>query len=736
MRAAAAGALGGAATGLAEGFYLMMRARFAGWRALGPALALDVLLGTALALAALAGVTLLLADARLRAALARLWADRAGPPEARARFAAAGLCALATAAAALAAGIPLVVLVAGVVADPANEPYLQVPAMLALAGLAVLVALPLQAALARALAPLARRLPRAVPWLPAAVAAAGVGGAAAFVLRNPAWRAAVDFPALASLAGCAALVAAAAALRPARALLAARPRAAAAAAAALVAAAALGLVPLSGPRGRAVLAAYGLASAFPLALLESATDRDRDGISPWFGGIDCDDHDPAVHAGAVDYPGDGRDQDCDGADSKPMVVDFGPERAPGVPAAARTARSVLLVTIDALRADHVGAYGYAARATTPRFDAFARTATRFVRVYSPGSATVRVMPAILSGVHPLAIRWKKAGKSVEMDTSHTTIAEVLAARGLATASVDLAQPAPRPGFEQGFADTFRKASVPLEVYNAGNAAASATKAMEWLDALPADPAGSGGKKPFFLWVHFIDPHHPYHPHAETAAFGDDDMALYDGEVAYADAQMGKLLDHLDALGLAATTLVVVTSDHGEQFGEHGEHYHAKEVWEESIRVPLAVRLPGAAPHAIATPVTTLDVAWTIYDLLGLPAGATAAARPRHGMSLAGAVVNGAEPPPRLLVAAAFDRPPDAVRRVAAVRWPTSVHEDTTTGARSCFDVAADPAQNVNVLDSRPACADVFAELAAWRVSVMGVKAPPPSRLTRPVRSAR
>ena len=128
---------------------------------------------------------------------------------------------------------------------------------------------------------------------------------------------------------------------------------------------------------------------------------------------------------------------------------------------------------------------------------------------------------------------------------------------------------------------------------------------------------------FFVWVHFLDPHSQYLKHPGFSVFGSAPRDLYDGEVAFTDFHIGRVLDALEASPLAGRTVVVLTGDHGEAFGEHGEFFHGREVWDEIVRVPLVIRVPGVKPRRITRRVSHVDLEPTILELAGVAADAGA-----------------------------------------------------------------------------------------------------------------
>lgn len=375
---------------------------------------------------------------------------------------------------------------------------------------------------------------------------------------------------------------------------------------------------------RATLARVALV---PLARL---SDGDGDGSSAYFGGGDCDDANSAVHPGARDIPENGVDEDCRGGDA-PKTAE--PESPPpqGVPSSVTTGSpasaalvpegaNVLLLTIDTLRWD----LGYArppgsAPRLSPHLDALAAKATVFERAYALASYTSKSLGPLLIGRYPSETK-RTFEHFDRFDPSQPFIAERAQKAGVFTLSVQghwyffL----PGYGYERGF-DVLDKAAAPRVIAVDGDRTVNGHLVADRLiDQLAAVPEG----KRFFAWAHWVDPHSEYMPH-EGIDFGADPRARYDGEVAFVDAQVGRVLAALEASPHARKTIVIVTSDHGEAFGEHGMIRHGFEVWEELARVPLLVFVPGAPPRRIAARRSGIDVAPTIVEALALsqPEGA-------------------------------------------------------------------------------------------------------------------
>jgi len=286
------------------------------------------------------------------------------------------------------------------------------------------------------------------------------------------------------------------------------------------------------------------------------------------------------------------------------------------PAAARFRNerwNVLLLTIDALRADHLGCYGYD-RPTSPAIDRRAAEGMRFDRAYCPRPKTSASFATLFTGLFPRQNGVYQC--RTRLEDRYTTMAEIFRAAGWRTAAVVTnGNLFPQFGFDQGFEEFFFGHSLAAE----GNA-----RALTWLSNHAADA------QPWFLWIHHIDPHKPYTPPApydemfgRGAAEGDRHQRkidLYDGEVRYTDEQVGLLFDWLAASPAARRTLVIVTADHGESLGEHGIFYeHGPNPYEPSARVPLFFWAPGTIPAGSCPAVVNLiDLLPTLLDVVGMP----------------------------------------------------------------------------------------------------------------------
>jgi choline-sulfatase len=280
--------------------------------------------------------------------------------------------------------------------------------------------------------------------------------------------------------------------------------------------------------------------------------------------------------------------------------------------AVASAPNVVLVTIDTLRADHVGAYGYRA-GETATLDRLAREGVLIEDAVVQVPQTRPSHASIMTGRYPYE-HGIRDNYSPPLPPAIPTLASVLRDHGWDTAGFIGAYPVARPsGLDRGFTlfdDPFGMGDATTrEARTERKAAEVLDHALAWL----ARPRA----RPFFLWVHLFDPHAPYEPPSPwRERFA---KAPYDGEVAYADAQLGRLVAWLDAKGLRGQTLVVATADHGEGLGEHGEDEHMFFVYDSTLRVPLLFSWPGRLPSGtrVRGQFRSVDLFATVLELAGV-----------------------------------------------------------------------------------------------------------------------
>jgi choline-sulfatase len=270
--------------------------------------------------------------------------------------------------------------------------------------------------------------------------------------------------------------------------------------------------------------------------------------------------------------------------------------------------NVALVTIDTLRADRVSP------ALTPGIEALARRGVRFTNARSSAPLTLPAHASIMTGLVPPADGVRLNG-GPPLREGTPTLARVLRSAGYHTAAfVGAYVLDSRFGLDPGF-DVYddeipknESATGSLEAERRGDVVAA--RATAWVRSLPDDG------RPFFLWMHLYDPHAPYTPPADWRARAHG--KAYDGEVAFADAQLGALVDALPVAGRRKRTLIVVVGDHGESLGEHGEETHGMLLYEAALRVPLVFAAPGLPAATREEPVSLVDIFPTVAGLLGLP----------------------------------------------------------------------------------------------------------------------
>jgi arylsulfatase A-like enzyme/Tfp pilus assembly protein PilF len=282
--------------------------------------------------------------------------------------------------------------------------------------------------------------------------------------------------------------------------------------------------------------------------------------------------------------------------------------------ARRPRPNVILITIDTVRADHIACYG-ATNVKTPTLDGLARDGIVFERAISQVPLTWPSHAAILTGTYPFQ-NGVQDFTGQPLDERFRSVAQVFKQQGYATGAVVSAFVLDRSwGLSRGFdfyddafsAETFRQKDIGLVDRKAGE---SVTRALAWLQKTP--------RRPFFFWLHLYDPHSPYDP---PEPFRTEFKAhSYDGEIAYADHELGRLIAWLKQNQLYNGTAIVLLSDHGESLGEHGEKEHGFFVYNSTTHIPLIVKPPtgsGIRPGRVASPVETVAVAPTLIRLAGM-----------------------------------------------------------------------------------------------------------------------
>jgi arylsulfatase A-like enzyme/Tfp pilus assembly protein PilF len=378
------------------------------------------------------------------------------------------------------------------------------------------------------------------------------------------------------------------------------------------------------------------------------------------------------------------------------------------PMAARTpvALNVILITLDTLRSDRLSCYG-SNLVDTPNIDAFADEGVRFTDAASTVPFTLPAHSSIMTGLYPPG-HGVRENVGYVLDERFPTLAELLGRGGWATGGfVSAFVLDHRWGIGRGFEHYFDDFNLrEMETANLGSVqrdgAETVATAVSWLDERPAD-------RPFFLWLHLYDAHEPYTP-AEPFKSRYPGRP-YDAEVAYTDSLVGDFRHALDERDLLEDSLVVVTSDHGEGLGDHGETYHGFFVYDSTIHVALIVRLPSGdgAGRVVDRAVSHVDLLPTILDLVGLPAPENV-----QGRSLV-PLIAGQD--------VAWDRPvySESLYPLLHYGWAPlrALRADRfkfiDVPRPELYDLADDPGENRNLHDEQPGRADELeAELGQLR----------------------
>ncbi|MGA2416914.1 MAG: sulfatase-like hydrolase/transferase [Candidatus Sulfotelmatobacter sp.] len=356
--------------------------------------------------------------------------------------------------------------------------------------------------------------------------------------------------------------------------------------------------------------------------------------------------------------------------------------------------NVVVITIDTLRADHLGCYGDK-QIRTPNIDALAADGVRFERAYTPVPVTLPAHTVIFTGTYPMLSGMHDFSGN-RLNSAQPTLASVLKLRGYATGAViGSAVLDSRFGLNQGFDfyydhfDFNRLDESNLEeMERPGNLVADV--ALDWL--------AKNHREKFFLWMHLYDPHYPYRPPPPYDEQYRD--RPYDGEIAFADAQVGRLIAYLKANDLYRNTLIVLTGDHGESLGEHGEKTHGFFIYNATLHVPVIIRLPGtSSAQSVSEMISLADLMPTVLQGLKVDVPAQV-----QGLSL--------------LPLMAPKRPEDARSLYAETFLPrlhfnwselrsveTDRYQYIDAPKPELYDLTKDPGETQNILAQKKAVAD-------------------------------
>jgi arylsulfatase A-like enzyme len=412
-------------------------------------------------------------------------------------------------------------------------------------------------------------------------------------------------------------------------------------------------------------------------------------------------------------------------------------------------RALVCIVVDTLRADRLGAYGYAEHATSPQLDAWLERARLYELAFASSPWTLPSVGSIISGrwpAHHGAGQWARAGnerKLTRLASEQVTVAERFRDAGFATAAI-VSNHFMRPdsGIEQGF-DLYDFEPVTNE--KGRRADETVRRALAWID--------ERGEQPFLILIHIFDPHMNYDApppfrgrfsasidagrelpvtdgrklRRELASLSEADRrfvgAAYDEEIAFVDAQLGALLEGLEGRGILEQGLVALTADHGEELFEHGSFEHGHALWNELLHVPLAFWGRGVRPGREHTPVSLVDLAPTLLDAAGLPP-----LSPADGISLWPNLVRGDALPPRTLYAEGILT---GKEHKAVIDWPEKLVWNPRRDTWQRFDLSQDPdEQQGTALDA--AAAERAYERAGAALWQKVAREPEPAEAAAPV----
>lgn len=441
------------------------------------------------------------------------------------------------------------------------------------------------------------------------------------------------------------------------------------------------------PKALHLVKTHSWTSKYVLSLLEKASDVDSDGFSAFPALVDCAPLDPSRNPLSPDIPGNGQDENCDGRDSSP-----GQETAAGNASRTPGATSYLaseiggrkpdliLVTVDAMRADHLGFMGYD-RETSLELDRLAASGTVFTAAFSQDSGTGPSIWSLMAGTTPFQARLQDGkGFPMNLAADQPALAEVLNEAGYATHARVCGSMFAKKRWTIGRG--FKEFKEVCKTAKSDSAEAVLKKAEITLRTLRK------AKQPFFLWVHFFDPHHPYQAHPEYP-FGDEALDRYDSEIAYATKSAASLIKLATSGNRPA--YVFLAADHGENFGQHGHSHHARTLYREVTHVPLVAWGPGVKAQRVESAVALNDLHPTLLELAGTT-------NPESTMVSLVPFMAGASPGGQRIVFQenSFSRPVQHVK--GAVWGDYHLLWNLSTGTRELYHWREDPAESENLAE--------------------------------------
>jgi len=347
---------------------------------------------------------------------------------------------------------------------------------------------------------------------------------------------------------------------------------------------------------------------------------------------------------------------------------------------------IVLITIDTVRADHTPPYG--GKALMPTLRDLASRGVVFDWAFSPSNVTRRSIPSIVTGLAPNRVRGRVVGWALRVDPRHVLLAERLRAGGYDTAGFMCCE-----GFwGKDFHTGLERGLAHLEIDPSGGQLAS--KARAWLDERERHPGGA----PMFVWMHILEPHN-WTKAAGEPRTDDERRAFYDRALGTSDQLVHQVVDAFAGRAPERMPIIIVTADHGEALGEHGQPFHSTDLYNSQIHVPLVIAGPSISPHRVAETVSLTDLVPTVLDLAGFVVPHDGALDGRSISDLVTGARTG-DPDGGVAFAAMIkDRSsPGGLLAVIKGRWKLIENR----GNLELYDTRGDPSERNNVLGQQPA----------------------------------